>query len=75
MQVDWTQCAVVEAVPGKMAGQPVLRGTRVRPQDLLVNRAEGLAWLSENYSVSPDSIREVFAFYDRSTLARVPAAG
>jgi uncharacterized protein (DUF433 family) len=55
-----------------MAGQPVIRGTRVRPQDLLANRAEGLEWLSENFTIPVETIRQVFAFYDSRTRHRAP---
>ena len=49
MNIDWRECAVVETVPGKMGGQPVLKGTRRRPEDLLINREQGVDWLVENY--------------------------
>jgi uncharacterized protein (DUF433 family) len=58
-----------------MSGQPVIRGTRVRPQDLLANRAEGLDWLARNFTIPVETIRDVFAFYDAQTRARAPAAG
>ena len=66
-------CAAIETVPGKMGGQPVVRGTRVRPKDLLVNRSEGLDWLSENFTIPVDTIREVFSFYDRQKSRKAPA--
>ena len=62
--VSWTDCQAVEAVPGKVSGAPVIRGTRVRPDDLLVNREEGVQWLSENFGVTPEVVHEVFRFYD-----------
>ena len=71
-QIDWTQCALIETVPGRVGGQPVLRGTRLRPQDLLVNRDEGIDWLSRNHGVAPDTIRALFAFYDAHQAALVP---
>ena len=72
MHIDWRECTAIETVPGKMAGQPVMRGTRLRPQDLLVNRAEGLAWLSENFTIPVSTIQQVFAFYDSRTRRRAP---
>ncbi len=61
--IDWTDCALIETVPGRVGGQPVLRGTRLRPQDLLINRDEGIDWLSRNHGVAPETIRALFAFY------------
>jgi uncharacterized protein (DUF433 family) len=62
--MDWTECAVVETVPGRMGGQPVVKDSRVRPEDLLVNRSEGVAWLAENHGLRVEAVREVLAFYD-----------
>jgi uncharacterized protein (DUF433 family) len=70
--IDWTECALIETVPGRVGGQPVLRGTRLRPQDLLINRAEGIDWLSRNHGVAPKIIRELFAFYDTHKAALAP---
>jgi uncharacterized protein (DUF433 family) len=32
--MDWTECEIVESVPGKVSGTPVLVGTRI-PADAL----------------------------------------
>ena len=29
--IDWTQCELIECVPGKVSGRPVVRGTRILP--------------------------------------------
>ena len=34
--VDWMACELIEQVPGKVSGRPVVRGTRVMP-DPIVN--------------------------------------
>ncbi len=39
--VDWTDCPLIERVPGKLSDAPVIRHSRVRPDDLLLNREEG----------------------------------
>jgi uncharacterized protein (DUF433 family) len=70
--IDWTECTLIETVPGKMSGAPVLRGTRVRPDDLLVNRDEGIDWLVENFDIPADVIRLLFAFHDQHQAARAP---
>ena len=57
----------------RQGGRPtVLRGTRLRPQDLLINRDEGIEWLSRNHGVAPETIRALFAFYDTHKAALVP---
>lgn len=71
--MNWTDCSAIEAVPGKVSGMPVIRGTRVRPEDLLVNRSEGIGWLTENFGVTAETIREVFSFYDAHRVELAPA--
>lgn len=34
--IDWMQCELIEQVPGKVSGRPVVRGTRILP-DPIVN--------------------------------------
>jgi uncharacterized protein (DUF433 family) len=63
--VDWKECAAVEIVPGRVSGAPVIKGSRVRPDDLVVNRAEGEAWLAENYDLPVETVRVVLNYYDR----------
>jgi len=33
--IDWTQCELIECVPGKVSGQPVVRGTRIMPEAIV----------------------------------------
>jgi uncharacterized protein (DUF433 family) len=63
--MDWKECAAVETVAGRVSGAPVIKGSRVRPGDLVVNRAEGEAWLAENYDLPVETVREVLNYYDR----------
>jgi uncharacterized protein (DUF433 family) len=65
IEMNWKECALVEIVPGRLSGEPVIKGSRVRPDDLVVNRAEGEAWLAENYELPIETVREVLRFYDR----------
>jgi uncharacterized protein (DUF433 family) len=30
-EIDWLACELIEAVPGKVSGRPVVRGTRILP--------------------------------------------
>jgi len=71
--IDWTECSLIETVPGKRGGKPVLKGTRLRPEDLLTNREQGIEWLVENHGgITPDTVRAVFDFYDNHKKASVP---
>ena len=33
--IDWTQCELIECVPGKVSGRPVVRGTRIMPEAIV----------------------------------------
>jgi uncharacterized protein (DUF433 family) len=68
MAIDWKDCAAIETVPDKLSGRPVIRGTRVRPQDLVINRAEEEAWLVENFAIPAERVRAVLAFHDRHAM-------
>jgi len=44
--MNWTNCSLVETVPGKLSGAPVIVHSRVRPKELIINRDEGPDWLA-----------------------------
>lgn len=71
--MDWTDCPLIERVPGKLSGVPVIRHSRVRPEDLLINRNEGDAWLADAYRLPLDTVRSVLAFYDQHKKQLAPA--
>jgi uncharacterized protein (DUF433 family) len=35
VEIDWMACELIEAVPGKVSGRPVVRGTRILPDAIL----------------------------------------
>jgi uncharacterized protein (DUF433 family) len=37
--IDWMECSEIESVPGKVGGRPVIKGTRIEP-DLVLIEAE-----------------------------------
>jgi len=41
MMIDWSACADVESVPGKMSDAWVIRGTRVPAQAVVDNADDG----------------------------------
>jgi uncharacterized protein (DUF433 family) len=42
MALDWSQCAAVESVPGKVSGAWVFRGTRIPVAAVFENLEDGL---------------------------------
>ncbi|MGD0135511.1 MAG: DUF433 domain-containing protein [Bryobacteraceae bacterium] len=49
--IDWMACELIEQIPGKVSGRPIVRGTRILP-DAIVNSydmGESLELIHENY--------------------------
>jgi uncharacterized protein (DUF433 family) len=61
MALDWSQCAAVESVPGKVSGAWVFRGTRMPVAAVFENLEDGL------------DIDEIVELYDGLTREQVQA--
>ncbi len=63
--VDWTGCDLVERIPGKVSGRPIVRGTRILA-DTIVQDAElgsPLEEIHENYpDLSIPTIQQLISF-------------
>jgi uncharacterized protein (DUF433 family) len=60
--MDWGECDLVEVVPGKVSGRPVVKGTRI------------LADTIEHYSArgaTVEEIREDYPSLSEETIARM----
>ncbi len=62
--LDWSQCAAVESVPGKVSGAWVFKGTRMPVQTVFANLEAGMspAEITEVFDVTPEEIRAVLRF-------------
>jgi uncharacterized protein (DUF433 family) len=60
--LDWSQCSVVESIPGKVSGAWVLRGTRMPVYIVFENLAAG---------ANLDDIMEWFEGLDREQVKTV----
>ncbi len=62
---DWAGCELVERVPGKVSGKPIVRGARIIA-DTIVEDAElgsSLEEIHENYpDLPPATIQRLIAF-------------
>jgi len=72
--MDWSGCEIVETVPGKVSGKPILRGTRV-PADAVVENfesGESVEEIAYNFDLNPEDIRQVLTHASaRQRLKRV----
>jgi uncharacterized protein (DUF433 family) len=62
--MDWTDCPLVEVVPGKVSGVPLLRGTRLPADTVLSNYEAGspVEEISDNFDVPEQTIRELLTY-------------
>jgi uncharacterized protein (DUF433 family) len=64
VQVDWSQCPLVEVDPEIQGGAPVLAGTRL-PVSAIVDNAEyglSVAEISEQFEVSQAQVKTILAY-------------
>jgi uncharacterized protein (DUF433 family) len=71
--MDWSGCDLVEVVPGKVSGVPVIKGTRV-PADQVIASLEGGEAVEEiayNHDLNPVDILRLQQYRDsHRALAR-----
>ena len=56
--IDWADCELVERVPGKVSGRPIVRGTRILADTIIQDAELGspLEEIHENYPDLPLSV-------------------
>ncbi len=57
--INWMECELIEQIPGKVSGRPIVRGTRILP-DPIVN----------GYDLG-ESIEELHEDYPGLTIAQI----
>lgn len=76
MALDWSQCSVVESVPGKVSGAWVLRGTRM-PVSVIFDNLEAGANIDDIMNwfegLDREQVKAVIEFVSRS-LNETPSA-
>ena len=45
-EIEWLACELIEQIPGKVSGRPIVRGTRILP-DAIVNSYDSGATIDE----------------------------
>ena len=73
MALDWSQCAAVERVPGKVSGAWVFRGTRLPVATVFENLEDGMTIeeIMEQFDVTREQVTAVLDFAARSLEAPV----
>jgi uncharacterized protein (DUF433 family) len=68
MALDWSKCAAVESVPGKVSGAWVFRGTRLPVATIFENLEDDLSIeeIMEQFDVTREQVTAVLDFAARS---------
>ena len=64
-EINWIACELIEAVPGKVSGRPVVRGTRILPDAIVdsYDLGESIEELRDGFpALSVAQIRRLIEF-------------
>jgi uncharacterized protein (DUF433 family) len=72
--LDWSKCAAVESIPGKVSGAWVFKDTRTPVAVVFENLEDGMTIdeVIEQFPVTREQVRAVLEFAARSLRAPVP---
>jgi uncharacterized protein (DUF433 family) len=63
--IDWMACELIEQIPGKVSGRPMVRGTRIMPDGIVnsYDRGESIEDIHEDWpSLSLAQIKRLIEF-------------
>jgi uncharacterized protein (DUF433 family) len=63
--VDWTACELIERVPGKVSGRPIVRGTRILPEGIVnsYDMGDSIEEIQEDWpSLTVDQIKRLIEY-------------
>jgi len=63
--IDWTACELIEQIPGKVSGRPIVRGTRIMPEGIVnsYDIGESIEEIQEDWpSLSVAQIKRLIEF-------------
>ncbi len=63
--IDWLKCELIEQVPGKVSGRPIVRGTRILPDAIVdsYDLGESLEELHQGFpSLTVNQIKRLIEF-------------
>jgi uncharacterized protein (DUF433 family) len=72
--MDWSGCELVEVVPGKVSGVPLIKGTRMPVDQVIESLDEGetVEEIAYNYDLNPADILRVKLYRDSHEPALHP---
>ena len=64
--MDWSGCEIVEVVPGKVSGVPLIRGTRMPAAQVIesLDLGETVEEIAYNHDLDPADVLCLLAFWE-----------
>jgi uncharacterized protein (DUF433 family) len=74
--MDWTGCELVERIPGKVSGQPIVRGTRILADTIVENFDDGCSIdeIQEDYPALTAEMAQALITFAHSRRGQSPQA-
>jgi len=71
--MDWSGCEIVEVVPGKVSGVPILKGSRVQADSVLESHelGESVDEIAFSFDLDPEDVRTLLAFAASRQLTKL----
>ncbi len=62
--MDWSECEIVEVIPGKVGGVPLIRGTRMPAEQVLdsLDIGETVDEIAYNHDLDPAVVLQIQAY-------------
>jgi uncharacterized protein (DUF433 family) len=66
-RIDWSECDLVEVIPGKASGAPLLKGTRMPVQTIVDNIDYGMtpAEVAETWELDLNAVLAIWAYAEK----------
>lgn len=66
-RIDWSRCSLVEVIPGKVSGAPVLKDTRLPVDAILNNDDDGLEpeRVADIFEIAVSDVRAILGFREK----------
>ena len=70
--MDWSGCEIVEIIPGKVSGAPLIKGTRVQADTVLESHqlGESVDEIAYSFDLNPDAVRALLTYASAHQLTK-----
>jgi len=70
--MDWSGCEIVEIVPGKVSGAPLVQGTRVQADTVLESHelGESVDEIAYSFDLNPKDVRALLTYASAHQLTK-----